>query len=721
MMRGGLFLCAVACYAASPTAWELASYSDFVKGRFENVSLSHDGRLMLAPELKPVFESGQPAIWAAVSAKDGTIYAATGHRGRLYRVDRAGKSEVIFTAPEPEIFALALDASGRLYAATSPNGRIYRFTNNKPEEFFDPKAAYIWALAFAGDGSLYAATGNEGKIFRISSNGSGEVYYETGQSHITCLALDAKGTLLAGSEPNGMIYRVAGKDRAFVLFDSDLPEIRSIVPMPDGSVYAAAMGGSLVRQPGSETAAPATVSSTAVTSVSASVTVAEPAQAGVEIKPKPDLQQAQPAAGAAGQPALVEYAGADKSAIYRINSDGTVETMFQSKEENVYDLAPWNGSIYFGTDYQGRIYRLDGRRIGLVVESRESEMLRLAVLDGGLLAATGNLGRLFRLGANSPQGAYESEVHDASSVSRWGKAGLIAGQGVKLRTRTGNSARPDRTWSEWSAPLASGGQITSPNARYLQFKIQLDSMAVVESIRLPYLPQNRPPVLSSVSVSGQAATAPPAAQTPAAAVPYTLTVTDSGQATATASGGTPAQMVSRTTSEQILISWQAQDADSDKLVFKVEARGQQEREWKVLKAGLEGSSHTIDADALADGRYQFRVTASDAPANPAALARETELMSAPVLIDRTPPRIALARTGSSITVDASDGASPLKSAHWSIDAGPWQTLAAEDGITDSLTERFLVTLPPLAAGEHILAVRVLDAAGNPALGKVVLP
>ena len=51
--------------------------------------------------------------------------------------------------------------------------------------------------------------------------------------------------MLAGTEPNGLIYRLAGKDKAFVLYDSNFPEIRTLMTAPDGSIYAAALGGTV--------------------------------------------------------------------------------------------------------------------------------------------------------------------------------------------------------------------------------------------------------------------------------------------------------------------------------------------------------------------------------------------------------------------------------------------------------------------------------------------
>jgi len=66
---------------------------------------------------------------------------------------------------------------------------------------------------------------------------------------------------------------------------------------------------------------------------------------------------------------------------------------------------------------------------------------------------------------------------------------------------------------------------------------------------------------------------------------------------------------------QIQVSWQAEDPDGDRLVYALYFRGEDEREWKLLKSILRRHLHA-DGDSLADGRYLFRVVASDSPANP---------------------------------------------------------------------------------------------------------
>ncbi len=137
------------------------------------------------------------------------------------------------------------------------------------------------------------------------------------------------------------------------------------------------------------------------------------------------------------------------------------------------------------------------------------------------------------------------------------------------------------------------------------------------------------------------------------------------------------------------------------------------------------NTYLLDADVLADGRYFFKVIASDRPSNAGNLARDAELVSAPVLIDNTPPVVTAAparRTGSAleIDVDAEDRGSVLRRCEYSVDAGPWSPVEAADGVTDSARERFVVRLENLSAREHLIVIRVFDAVGNAGLTKVVV-
>jgi sugar lactone lactonase YvrE len=707
------------------------NYQDFIRGRFQGLSLTRDGRLIVAPKIDTLFSSDQPIVWSLAQSRDGIVYAATGHTGRLYQIEKSGASKLLWTADQPEIFALAIDPGGALYAGTSPDGKVYHIAQGKATEYFSPGARYIWSLAIGPDGALYVGTGDQGKIFRVTSAGKGEVYYETGQSHVTSLALDREGRLLAGSEPNGILYRVSAKDKAFVLYDANLPEIRSIVTAPDGTIYAAALGGSVAKR--AQSASQATQGATSVTSTPiTTITVTADAQAGADVKP-PQPKPVQPAAAAAPTPQytpVLDLTGVEKSALYRINPDNSVETLWSSKEENVYDLLAPEGQILFSTDANGRIYRLTpDRKVTLVTQTNESEATRLLGEGGQTLIATSNLGKIYRLGDKPGSGGtYESPVHDAGGVARWGRLSWRAeGSGLQFRTRSGNSLRPDKTWSDWSDPATAAGSVKSPNARFIQWKADLGANSVLDSVTLAYIPQNMPPVVKSINVF---TVATPASSSKSSAQPsttsaYTITVTDTGDAGTAPSSGTPTQTLSRASAQQINITWQADDPDGDRLVYALYFRGEEEREWKLLKANLRENTYVIDGDALADGRYFFRVTASDREVNPPASAREAELVSVPVLIDNTHPQVNVSaprRSGASIELDveAIDAVSPLRRCEYSVDAGPWVPLEAADGVIDSPRESFRVQLQSVAAGEHVIVIRAIDSAGNAGLAKVVI-
>lgn len=731
----------VPIYAATTAVWEMNTYQDFLKGRFEGISLDRDGRLSLAPRLETVFSSGQPAIWSIARGPDGSLYAGTGHRGRVYRIKPSGASDLVWTADQPEVFAVAVDPEGVLYAATSPDGKVYRIDQGKATEFFAPKAKYIWSLAFAKDGSLFVGAGNPGNIYRVDKTGKGETYYETGQSHVTALAFDAHGNLLAGSEPNGILYRISAKDKAFVLYNASLPEIRSIVPMPDGTIYAAALGGSIANSTAPLTTALSQSAGLTVTAPATSITVTDSAdsQEETEIKPKagtPGATLVQPVQQVASSSPLTEIPGVDKSAVYRINPDDTVETLWTSKEENVYSLAAQpNGSLYFSTDGQGRLYRLGAdRKAALLVATNEGEATRLLESPGGLVAATGDMGKVFKLAETSgPSGSYESPVHDSGSVARWGRISwretfATPGGKAQLQTRSGNSARPDKTWSDWSAPLtdSQNSLIRSPNARYIQWRASLEGpSAAIENVSIAYLPQNNPPVVRSINVTMQnsAQKAAAAAASTSANAAYSITVTDTGETSTPA--GTPTQTLSHGSGSQIQVTWQADDPDGDRLLYSLYFRGEDEKEWKLLRANVMENSLLLDGDVLADGRYYFRVVASDLPSNPPNAARSDELVSAPVLIDNTPPLVTLSaprRTGDRVEVDAdaSDRTSPLRRFEYSLDAGPWTPVEAADGVTDSPHEQYHIAIDRLPPGEHLLVVRAYDAANNAGLAKVVI-
>lgn len=738
-------------YASQTTTWEMAGAKDFLKGKMSGVALTWDGLLRPGYRREEIASPQQPVIWAAQHGPDGTVFLGTGYRGGVYAVRPNGQTELIWNATEPAVFALAVDSRGTLYVATSPNGKIYKIEGETATELFDPKAQYIWSLVVAPNGTLYAGTGPEGKVFSISPQGQGEVYFASGQAHITSLALDTSGRLLAGSEPNGLLYRITAKDRAFVLYDADLPEIRAIAVAPGGEIYAAAMGGSVAQKQQTPGAGgnPSDISAPTIsTTVTVSAATQNPAGEGLQ-QPVPLPQAGAPSAATAAPlgatSAIYEMPGVERSAVYRIATDNTVEMLWTSKDENIYDLVLDGDKLLFATDREGRIYRMDTRgRADLLAETEQGQTTRVIAVGAGFLAATGNEGKLFRF---SPDGGvnsnYESPVHDAGTVARWGTINWVgrnspeAAAGLRILTRAGNSLRPDGTWSDWQ-PLGQGaaGRIESPNARYLQWKAEFSAAAVpvsLERVTVAYLPQNAAPSLKSIRVNSQlkaasnAGTAAAQAAAAASTAAYTVTVSATGESDASGPAGSTVASTGRLVEPAIQCSWVADDADGDTLEYSLHYRAEDETVWKPLAVAIREATYSTDASRFADGRYYFRVTVTDTPDNSPGVAREDTLVSAPVVIDHSPPAIEIlnrerADAGWNLRLRVTDAVSMVRRVEISVNAKEPVVALPVDGIADSGNEEFVFPIRDDAApeAEKSVVIKAADSAGNVATTRVLL-
>jgi hypothetical protein len=720
--------------------WTASTYDDFQRGNFSDISLSREGALQLAPALEEVFNTDQAMIWGVARDSRGNVFLGTGHSGRVFRLGPDGNSSLFFDATEPDVFALAVDSTGNVFVGTSPDGKIYKVdSSGNSTEFFAPQTKYIWSLTFGSDGLLYVGTGDRGRIYRVRPNGEGEVFYETQQSHVVSLAAGPGGDLLAGTEPNGLLYRISSAGRGFVIYDAPQSEIHSILAAPDGSIYASAMSSAddgRIRVGGGGGGQAPVRATTTITVRADDSPFPGPGGPGDGGGGQPDAQGGAPAqVTVQAQPVVVTGGGGGgqgrgpRSALYRVGPDSTVETLWNSPRESVFDVLVSERSVLFSTDEQGRIYELTpDRQVALLTQTGQGQTTRLIPSGDFVLVTTANVGKVFRLGTRpAASGFFESEVRDAGSIAGWGQirwAGdLPSGTALELFTRSGNSSRPDSTWSEWSSAYqqAGGEQISSPAARYVQWKAVLRSAAdrspVLREVIVAYLPRNRSPEISEIRVA-------PRAERGGGGGGNVVVNTGGGGAAQRGFAGaaTPRPQPPR----GMDIRWAASDPDQDELTYAIYFRGEEESEWKLLQQEVRGNLFALESDVLPDGRYRVRVVASDSASNPGQTARTAERISAPFLVDGTPPLVETvqttrARDSATARFRVRDAASVLTRADYAVDADPLKPLLSEDSIVDSNDETFAVTASPLDGREHLLTIRVYDAAGNVGVGKAVWP
>lgn len=725
---------AAATHASTARFWRVSTRADLLKGEATGLSIDYDGRLVPGPASRTLLEPAAAFIWCLAPAPGGAVYAGSGNDGLVWRIDRDGSSRVVFDAAELEVHALAVSPDGSLFVGTSPDGRVYRIgADGAATPFFDPDDTYIWALALDPAGRLYVATGGKGAIYRVGRDGRSEMVFRAQAANVTSLAVDAAGRVFAGTESPGRVVRISADGKAFVLLDSPYRELRGLRVDAEGTLYAVAVDGKPEAREAAQASPPAepprAVPAAAVSTEISAVTIVDASAS---------------ASGAAAQ--AVAGAPPAKGAVYRIDASGASEIVWSFPDDQPYDLVPEDGgSLLVATGGAGRIYRLAGDpwKAMLVtrVDSRQATSLLRA--EAATYVAASNPARVVRIErALAAEGSYVSEAKDAGMTASWGTiAWRASGAGpgaIRIATRTGNTAVPDDTWSDWSAPYhqPEGDVVTSPAARYLQWRAELKGQPAgpaspaLTSVSIAYLQRNARPRVTEITVhppgivfqrpypAGEPDIAglgdvPGEARAPAFATPL-------GSAQQTPASG-PA--LGRRMYQKGLqaFAWKAEDDNDDRMEYTVFFRAAGDAQWKTLRANAPDLLVTWDTTSVPDGTYVVKVRASDAPNNPAAQALSGELESAAFDVDNGAPAITIVRaiqgaSASEVVFEVADSHSPLSAVEYSIDSGRWIAAYPVDGAADSRRERYEIRIEGKAEGR--LVIRATDGMNNTATASV---
>jgi sugar lactone lactonase YvrE len=704
-----LLVCALAVsiQGSGPTFWTVATASEFLKGTSDGVYVSLSGTLTAGPQLSNRLSSAPAQVWGLSQAADGTLWAGTGADGRLIRLRSGQPEETVFDSSEQHIFAVYA-AGNRVFAASSPEGKVYVIEgNNAARVFFDPAEKYIWALVVDAGGRLWVGAGNPAVIYRVAQDGSNQIVYRPPAAHVVSLATDSTGRVLAGTESPGRLYRFDAQDRPFVMLDSGLTELGAISAGPNGVIFAAAVAK------GDQASGEGEAASVAVTLASSS------APAG-------------PAASEASESTATQR----RSVLYRIDPDGTWEETW-STPDLVYDiLAQQDGGVLVATGPDGRLYRVErGRDVLLLTGVDAHQITQFAHAGGSSSAsslsafATANPGRVMSLGtAVQSPARYLSAVQDTKSVATWGLIRWEAAGPVALYSRSGNTQRPDDSWSDWAGPYTrrEGEQVTSPAARFVQWRAVFTDPAAtpaasgapgrasLTAVTLAYLPRNNRPVVNSITVH------PPGVvfQRPFVNDESAIAGLDDDTAESRRPPGdtarpTPAPGRRMFQKGLQTLAWRAEDSDSDRLDYTLQYRREGETVWRVLRSGLTDSIFVWDTTTVADGRYVVRVQASDKAANVGDRALVGERDSDIVEVDNTPPAIELTLQGTPptrIAVRVTDSRSPIQKVEYSVSGGPWQLVYPTDGLADSPAEQYEIPITGIPSNQVV--VRATDTLQN---------
>jgi hypothetical protein len=648
--------------------------------RGHGVAVHADGTLRPLPPLQPSAAFDEPLGLALTIAPDGTAWVGTGNPARVWRIGKGGK-ELVAEPAADQVAALLLDPRGDLYIATASPALLFKVARggSAAVEVGRLTEGNLWDLAWF-ESQLVAAAGNPGRLLRLSPRGL-ELAAAIPDRHARCLAVTG-AALLIGTSGKGLILRWDGRGTPGVLADSSFTEIAALAVAPDGTAWAAALTGdpTLGKPPAREPAA------------DASVTVS---------------------AGEGAAAAAAPDKAANASEILRVLANGAVTTAHRFGKQIAGALDWGEQGVVIGTGLEGELWRLSAGVAAQLDAVDAAQVVRIA--GGGDWVLTQGPVTLLRRGG-APRGTFTSPVLDAGQPAEWGEAMVAAALGepgsCTIRFRSGAAAEPDDGWNLWGKAAPCGVvKPDAPPARYLQWQVALEvPEAVVERVEVAYRQLNLPPEVKTLTVHEPGEIflkGPPPSdriievEHPGLSGIFT-TLGDDDNDRQAALGKKYYRVGYRT------LSWKVEDPNGDPLRFTVEVQPAGSTTWWPVRTDLESVNLALDTQALADGTYRFRLTASDEPANPGAPAT-VQALSGHVTIDNTPPVVTLKRAGDVWQVTIEDLLSRVAAVDWNRDADRWHPLAPDDGLLDGRRETMKI---PAAAGRHALAVRATDEHHN---------
>jgi sugar lactone lactonase YvrE len=653
-------------------------------------------------------------VWAIDVADETTLYAATGPNARVYRVNAEGTGKVLLDAGElaKNILCLARDGKDKLFAGTDEKGLVFEIdtANGSARVVLDAEETEIASLIPDGRGGLYVATSDAAK-----ATGEVQTGGKTGRADKPSEAAGDGGAADDGGDDNG---GDEGDDDEAPVEPEPTPE-----PEPEAADTAtpsaeATQASSAEEEKTNGDDQALADSETEEETADEEASAPQEAPAAAEAVTDSQAEAASPRAnggrgsqsrdrgGSSGNgktpPAPAPSGSSNGNAVYRIDADGYIHTVFR-QPVLIHAMIARGGQLILATGNEGMVYYVttDGTLRGQLVDTEARQVTCLAAAhDGSLLFGTANPGSVGRIRSGfAREGRLISQPLDAGQIARWGTLRLAgrapAGTTLAVATRSGNVADvTDETWSSWSQdqPLSDAFmQIGSPSARFLQYRITMTSDGQASpslgSVRLIYQVGNLPPAVTALEVT---ASEKAPNQPPAETLRY----------------------------REVKIT--AADPNKDKLKFAVAYRRIGRDVWIEIVDDHTKPQFVWDTRAVADGRYELRVTASDEPSNVAPQALTGSRLSEPITVDNTPPAISELDVqakpgGATVTGKAVDATSRIKALAYSVDsAQQWHVVLPVDMICDSADEAFRFDVEDLSPGPHEISVRAVDIYGNTA-------
>lgn len=638
-------------------------------GTYDGIMLTEQGSLILAPIIEKDGAIEGKFIWKIYNSSDGSMYAAiSGDGAELYKRE-AGESDFnlfVKSTNESAFTSVISDNSGNIYAATAPYARIIKYDKSGNEIWSkNVDDTYIWDMKFDNNGNLYAAAGgNNARVLKISSNGNITEILKTEEQHAMSLYFDSKSNkLYIGTAGRGLVLSID------LSTNLENPSYKTVYDTAQNEVYAITMDnignlyfGTATREP-SYLILPSIIDG-----------------------------------GKLADDSAKEF----RNSLYKADTNGTVQRLFFLNQTLVFALSSdIDNNIYFITGDNADIYKINGND-GLLsyIGGLENKTLStFSATKDGLYFAISKTGEIYKMQNGNPsEGSFISDTLDLKLLSKLGSLKAMTtipdGSDISFEVRTGNVARVDNTWSDFTK-VSEDGKINAPDGRFLQFRITMKnsnanekSVPVLSSMDFTYIENNLPPDV----LNGGLTT-------------YYKQQNDSSETTKSP----------QLEENETMIYWKGSDPNGDKLIYDLEYRLKGEKNYRKLANNLETPYFRFKSYLMPSGIYYFRIMASDRFDNPIDLSKTKTLEVLNIKYDNDSPEIfdfAVKTEGNKriITFRAEDKLSFLKTVRYSTITEEWHYILPDDKVLDSMSENFTIIIEDEEAGS--ITIEVLDTEGN---------
>lgn len=224
-------------------------------GRVYRVSAKGDTSLLAS--------TGERYVWALAGAGRGAVWAATGTRGRLLRIE-GGKAKVVFDSDESNLVSLVPDGRGGADFGGDSQGRVYHLSaEGAVTTLYDAAEDEIRALARGADGALWAAaltlsavstesgdeedrpapargpvSGGRATLYRIAPDSATVAWWTSPQPLVHALLASPAGPLVATGNRAG-VFRIERQNGASQLLAPPQAQVTALAADADGVVWAA--------------------------------------------------------------------------------------------------------------------------------------------------------------------------------------------------------------------------------------------------------------------------------------------------------------------------------------------------------------------------------------------------------------------------------------------------------------------------------------------------